>query len=94
MMFEIFSEFAWHDADIVDIKIDRSEPDHKDIVSFGIRWGEWQPRSKENTSIVEFSSCYALDMEMNVGIIALETIKEVWLESEHSKFVNSLKLKI
>lgn len=78
-------EFAWHDAEIIDINIDRSEPGHRDTVGFVVSWAEWQPRPEENISIVEFSNCYALEMQMNFGVIALETIHDVYLEPEHPK---------
>src|ERR1700733_10343480 len=68
MMKDIFNDFSWHDAELEFVNIDRKKPGEQDTVSFSIIWPEG------NRSIIEFFDCYALQMNMNFGIVATETI--------------------
>jgi hypothetical protein len=66
---EDFQSFEWHDAVILNITIVRANPGERDEVMLQIRW----PSEKEAT--VCFKDCYALEANMNFGIIASETIR-------------------
>jgi hypothetical protein len=63
-----FNSLDWHDAIILQIVVDRSNPGECDSVSITIRW----PNGKSN--IISFNDCYMLDARMNFGVIAEECI--------------------
>jgi len=63
-----FEELEWHDAEILSVVIDRSNPGENDAVRLSIRW------SNGNYSAVVFSECYAFKASMNFGVIASESI--------------------
>ncbi|MBP0482592.1 hypothetical protein [Sagittula salina] len=79
------TEIAWHDAWLLEIYIDRTEPGHRDVVRLVVEWSDEQPRPSEPVTIVEFLECYGLEMEMNFGVIAAEAIDRLWLEPAHPK---------
>lgn len=64
-----FDDFPWHDANLQFIDIDRRKPGEQDIIRLLVEWPE-----EEGVSEIEFSDCYALNMNMNFGIIASESI--------------------
>ena len=68
-----FNDFFWHDSSIEEIYIDRSNPGKNDTVKIKINWID-----REN-SILEFYDCYALEMNMNFGIMAKESILDAKL---------------
>ncbi len=68
-MNESFNNLPWHDATIQSIKIDREHPGDQDTIKFLIIWPE-----EQNASTIEFTDCYALNMNMNFGIVALKSI--------------------
>ncbi len=70
MIFDNFDQLPWHDAELLSITIDRSDPGNDDSVTLLVRW----PNSQKNQII--FRECYALDMDMNFGVIATESIRE------------------
>ncbi len=63
-----FNKLHWHDAELQNIHIDRSDPGKKDQVVLTICW----PNKKKSEVI--FNNCYAFRAHMNFGIIAEETI--------------------
>lgn len=63
-----FNNLYWHDAILESIYLDRSNPGHQDTVKLLIEWPEG-----EKTNL-EFYECYGLQMEMNFGIVANESI--------------------
>ena len=77
------SKYVWHDTVLTEIVIDRSDPGHRDTVRLSVRWPEWEPKPEFPSAVVEFSGCYLLEMNMNFGVIAQESISELTLESEN-----------
>ncbi len=63
-----FDELPWHDARLMSIIIDRSEPGQRDEVQLAVRW----PDSVDATIL--FKDVYAVRCELNFGVIADETI--------------------
>jgi hypothetical protein len=59
----------WHDAVLTEIRIDRSNPGYADSVELFIRW----PGGRRSS--VMFNDCYAMQAEMNFGIVAQETVR-------------------
>ena len=90
-MSDEFDLLSWHDAAILEVKIDRRDPGHTDTVCMII---EWPNRTKEEIEFYEFRK---LSAEMNFGIIVdtervysahivnddpgLEEIRSAWKES-------------
>lgn len=68
-MNEFFNELPWHDAVLEFVIIDRSRPGENDVIKISIDW-PLEGYSKQ----IEFRECYGLDMNMNFGIIASESI--------------------
>ena len=64
-----FNELPWHDAILQFIYIDRQKPGDQDVIRILIDW----PGSS-SPSTIEFYDCYALNMNMNFGIVACESI--------------------
>ena len=63
-----FYGLNWHDAVLFDIHIDRRDPGNLDQVVLSVRW----PDGKVDKLL--FDDCYKLEMMMNFGIIAEESI--------------------
>ncbi len=68
-----FNSLPWHDATLLSISIDRSDPGHIDTVSLAVHW----PNGSKNN--VVFQDCYMLNARMNFGVVAAESI----LKGEH-----------
>ncbi|MBK1707283.1 hypothetical protein [Halochromatium glycolicum] len=68
-----FSKLNWHDAELLDIKIDRRNPGERDQVIINVRWP-----TDEQSELV-FSDCYELEAKMNFGVIAPESILDASL---------------
>jgi len=64
-----FNSLPWHDAELLNIIIDRRRPGTIDKIFFQIRW----PDQKEN--VLCFSGCYLVKIAMNFGVVAAETIR-------------------
>jgi hypothetical protein len=63
-----FNDLEWHDAEILDIQIDRRDPGNFDAVKLFIRWPD------KTKSVAIFSECYKFIADMNFGVIANEMI--------------------
>ncbi len=63
-----FNDMQWHDAELLSIALDRSDPGNNDQVTLGIRW-----QNGEINKLV-FEECYEFEAKMNFGVIALESI--------------------
>lgn len=64
-----FNDLPWHDAVIKFIHIDRQNPGENDIIKILIDWPE-----NNHSSYLEFSDCYALNANMNFGMVVCESI--------------------
>lgn len=67
-MIDNFDQLPWHDAELLDLWVDRRKPGENDEVRLKVIW----PDGEEAT--VLFCNCYALATEMNFGVIAEERI--------------------
>jgi hypothetical protein len=65
-----FEQMDWHDATLLAVDIDRHAPGERDEVTLTVRW------SDEREELVRFLDCYALDAQMNFGIVVSESIRE------------------
>ena len=79
-----FNKLHWHDAELQNIRIDRSDPGRNDQVVLVICW------PNEKRSEVTFHDCYAFRAQMNFGIIAEETIRDAEY-SENSEELNEIR---
>jgi hypothetical protein len=79
--------FPWHDSILRYIYVDRQNPGENDVVRLKVGWPD-EPKS----SIFEFYDCYGLEMKMNFGIIAAESIlnAEVVTESIELKSIRKI----
>ena len=63
-----FSDLPWHDAELLNIMIDRCNPGENDQIVVNICW----PNDSRDTLV--FYDCYELEAKMNFGVIAPESI--------------------
>lgn len=63
-----FHELQWHDARLMSIHIDRSEPGQRDEVQLAVEWPD------SSAATILFRDVYALRCELNFGVIAYEAI--------------------
>lgn len=70
-MKNVFSELPWHDAEIVYLNIDRSKPGEVDELVLKVAWPD------ESKSFLRFVDCYWILLQMNMGIVAPESILSV-----------------
>ena len=83
-MKKTFNRLPWHDAELLNIGIDRSDPGNNDEVHLLICW------PKGNKSELIFHDCYALEARLNFGIIAEETVRDaICLDS--SEQINEIR---
>lgn len=71
-----FEDFAWHDATLLGIILDRGDPGRRDEVALIIEW----PDGRRDRLV--FFDCYSLNAQMNFGIIALESIFDASCSTE------------
>jgi hypothetical protein len=64
-----FEDLPWHDATILELKVDRRRPGEADEVMLSMLWPDGQ------RSNVLFVDCYALVAAMNFGVVAAETVR-------------------
>jgi len=67
-MIESFDSLPWHDAELLELTIDRRNPGVRDEVRLQVIW----PDGGRATLL--FRDCYAVTAEMNFGIIGEERI--------------------
>lgn len=86
-----FNDFPWHDANLQSIYIDRQNPGERDVVRILIEWPD-----ENHSSYIEFYDCYALNANMNFGIVACESIlgAECILESQELAQIKKIWLKM
>ena len=73
-----------HDALLLGVIIDRSNPGHVDTIELSIEWGDGKK------SLALFRDCYAMHSKMNFGIVTLETIRSVKI-SDQSDDLDAIK---
>lgn len=81
-----FEEIEWHDAVINNIVIDRKFPGKYDAIKFDISL----PIDDENIQLL-FEELYKVEMSLNFGIIAEETISQIEVYPEDTEEIMSLK---
>lgn len=85
-MTEVFDSMPWHDSEIIYINIDRHHPGENDQVTIGVRW----PNGEVSELI--FMDCYALDFNMNFGVIAAECVRSAF-SSTDTEALNGIREK-
>ena len=65
-----FNSLPWHDAELLSINVDRSNAGNNDTVALVVKWPDG------NRNNIVFSDCYLLDVRMNFGVVAEESILE------------------
>jgi hypothetical protein len=63
-----FDSLPWHDAELLELSIDRRRPGARDEILLRVAWPDGQE------SRLLFRDCYAMRAEMNFGVIAEERI--------------------
>lgn len=63
-----FESLPWHDAVLLGLKVDRSQPGERDEVLIFLEWPDGDKQA------LRFSDCYALDAKMNFGVVGEESI--------------------
>jgi hypothetical protein len=69
-MEEAFNALDWHDTELQELLIDRRAPGERDELVLTLRW----PGPEGRTQRLRFTDCYALEANMNFGVIAPETL--------------------
>jgi len=77
-----FNELEWHDAELIDVYIDRSMAGNNDIVKLTIK------QTNDIKVIVVFTDCFALNLNMNFGIIVSENILDANILTESKQLSN------
>ncbi|MDV2442536.1 hypothetical protein CMV00_01810 [Elizabethkingia anophelis] len=68
-----FNDLYWHDSVIKNIVIDRNNPGKKDVLLLEIDW------YNTGSGFIIFENVYWLQVNMNFGIIAEETVHEAFI---------------
>ncbi len=76
---ESFAELPWHDAVLLRLTIDRRVPGERDELVLLIEWIDGRKQE------VRFTDCYAMEAQMNFGVIAPESILEAECRSHTLK---------
>lgn len=76
-----FDDLEWHDALLLSMNIDRQQPGERDEVTLLVVW------SDERKSKVRFRESYALDAQMNFGVVAPESIRAARCIAESPRLV-------
>jgi|GEM_PF-325592 len=84
-MLDELQSYAWHDVQLLDLSLDRSNPGYSDTVRLVVEWADWTPHPEEKRSVIEFSDCYWMEAAMNFGVVCRETFVDAWLEPDHPK---------
>lgn len=66
---QAFEAMEWHDAVLLSLNIDRRSPGERDEVVLAVEWLDGRKQK------VRFTDCYALDAQMNFGVVAPESIR-------------------
>ena len=72
-MSDIFNSLPWHDAELLELSVDRRNAGARDEVRLRVVW----PQGDEASLL--FRDCYAMTAEMNFGVIAEERIASALL---------------
>jgi len=64
-----FEAMEWHDAVLLSLNLDRRAPGKRDEVALIVEWPDGRKQR------VCFTDCYALEAQMNFGVIAPESIR-------------------
>jgi hypothetical protein len=80
-----FSELAWHDAELLDIEIDRRNPGENDQIIIHVAW----PNGEQNSLV--FSDCFGLEAKMNFGVVAPESIFDASVMKESQELAEIRK---
>ena len=76
-----FNELEWHDSIIEKIEIDRSRPGENDSIEILISWYDGAKNK------LRFDNVRWADLNMNFGIVALESIYDAsFSKRSHSSF--------
>ncbi|OPB88532.1 hypothetical protein [Elizabethkingia ursingii] len=68
-----FNDLYWHDSVIKNIVIDRNDPGKQDILLLEMDWYD------TGLGLIIFEDVYLLQINMNFGIIAEETVNEAFV---------------
>jgi hypothetical protein len=86
MKIESFNELPWHDATMLELRIDRRRAGHVDEVVLTMMWPD------ERRSQIRFIDCFGLDARMNFGVVADETVHSA-VELADSEELQALRAK-
>lgn len=81
-----FNNLEWHDAEILDLYINRKKPGIVDEVTFTIIW------PNEHKTLLIFKDCYKLDIEMNFAIITPENILNAYMSRDKKELFDIREL--
>ena len=66
---QMFEALEWHDAVLLSLTIDRHAPGVRDEVVLLVEWPDGRMQK------IRFADCYALDAQMNFGVLAPDSIR-------------------
>ena len=81
-MNDTFNSLPWHDAELLELRVDRRSAAERDEVRLRVAW----PQGDEATLL--FRDCYAMTAKMNFGVIAEERIAGASLIDDDSGLIS------
>jgi hypothetical protein len=79
---QTFEALEWHDASLLALTIDRQTPGERDEIVILIEWTDGRKQK------IRFAKCYALDAQMNFGVIGPESIREACCLTDSQKLTD------
>lgn len=81
-MREKFEDYEWHDAELLSITIDRSDPGYKDEIEIKVCWPD------DTKSKLTFVDCFMFKATMHFNVICNEPILDAYFLAESEMLVN------
>jgi len=75
-MTEDIAALGWHDALLLNLFIDRSNPGHADTLELLVEWTDG------TQSEIAFHDCYAVNAQMNFNVVCKETIRSFRVDDD------------
>lgn len=79
-----FEDYYWHDSEIRNIAIDRTNPGNKDTIVLEIDWTD------KGLGQLVFENVYWASLNMNFGIVAVECIDSAYVADQNDIALNNI----
>ncbi|MET4139480.1 hypothetical protein ABIB30_001852 [Pedobacter sp. UYP1] len=79
-----FEDYYWHDSEIRNITIDRTNPGNKDTIVLEVDW------TNKGLGQLVFENVYWASLNMNFGIVAVECIDFAYVADQNDIALNNI----